>query len=610
MKFLVPGIICPLLVQAFSLESLTDTSEKYSCTWAIFLLFGAAIPVYTYCCSFLFKNYSTAQFTVFMLNLVMGAIVPLIIWVLRLITTSTRDVADSLMWPARLSPMFCFAFGIMNIANIETYRGAYGITRDLSPFDWLIAGADLTFLVLIAVFSLSALFLIEYLKNIQWIQNIVAAGDPGANAYRRDNNVEEMKVAASLADPQEVAVKVTGLRKVYGSLFSQVKVAIQEVSFTVPYQECFALLGVNGAGKTSVFRILTGEYSATEGDAFINGYSCVSEISKARYNIGYCPQFDALSELLTAREHLRLYARIKGIPSGLITQFVERQLNDMGLRKYEHTRAGNLSGGNKRKLAVAMATIGNPPVVFLDEPSAGMDPEARKNMWRVINRLKRQRCSIILTTHSMDEAEALCNTIGIMVAGRFRCYGTSTQIKNSYSKGYEIQLKVLSPTLDELQEKMARIAQFVQEDSVHSAELSQVLRVLGCEHLNGEIDEGGSGSHIKKELEENRQVESQTLLEWVCIETEGATVEHWLESTFRSAALLEHHGAQYTFNVEPSPGQSIGSIFGLVEEYKAELRIGDYSISQTTLEQVFNMFATELPLGSVRLSRSQVLPVN
>mmetsp|Transcript_26723 Transcript_26723/g.4761 ORF Transcript_26723/g.4761 Transcript_26723/m.4761 type:complete len:119 (+) Transcript_26723:479-835(+) len=117
----------------------------------------------------------------------------------------------------------------------------------------------------------------------------------------------------------------------------------------------------------------------------------------------------------------------------------------MGLEKYEKYRAGSLSGGNKRKLSVAMACIGNPPVVFLDEPSAGMDPEARKNMWGVINDIKAKRTSVILTTHSMDEAEALCDKIAIMVAGRMVCLGSSTHIKHKFGTGYELFLKVKHP---------------------------------------------------------------------------------------------------------------------------------------------------------------------
>jgi ATP-binding cassette subfamily A (ABC1) protein 3 len=139
---------------------------------------------------------------------------------------------------------------------------------------------------------------------------------------------------------------------------------------------------------------------------------------------------------------LELYARIKGVPKDRIEDFVMQKLFEMDLMKYEHVRAGTYSGGNKRKLSVAMACIGNPPVVFLDEPSAGMDPEARKKMWAVINDIKTKKTSIILTTHSMEEAEALCERIGIMVNGRFVCMGNATHIKHKFGKGYEFFLKV------------------------------------------------------------------------------------------------------------------------------------------------------------------------
>jgi ATP-binding cassette subfamily A (ABC1) protein 3 len=109
-----------------------------------------------------------------------------------------------------------------------------------------------------------------------------------------------------------------------------------------------------------------------------------------------------------------------------------------------NTRAGNLSGGNKRKLSVAMALIGNPPIVFLDEPSTGVDPQAKRFMWTIISKLSTQRknSAVVITTHSMEEAEALCTKMGIMVAGRFKCFGSSQHIKNKYGTGYEIEAKI------------------------------------------------------------------------------------------------------------------------------------------------------------------------
>jgi ATP-binding cassette subfamily A (ABC1) protein 3 len=119
----------------------------------------------------------------------------------------------------------------------------------------------------------------------------------------------------------------------------------------------------------------------------------------------------------------------------------------MDLTQYEHIPAGTYSGGNKRKLSVAIALIGNPQIVMLDEPSSGMDPGARRFMWDIISSIttQRQETSIILTTHSMDEAEALSTKLGIMVDGTFRCYGSIQHIKNKFGKGYELEIKIVVP---------------------------------------------------------------------------------------------------------------------------------------------------------------------
>ena len=132
-----------------------------------------------------------------------------------------------------------------------------------------------------------------------------------------------------------------------------------------------------------------------------------TDMKRIRYLIGYCPQFDALLDKLTAKQHLELYAAIKGIPSHLRERLIQEKLKQLNLTKFEHVQAGTYSGGNKRKLSVAIALLGNPPIVFLDEPSSGMDPEARRFMWSVVSKVSSQtkKSSIILTTHSMEEAE-------------------------------------------------------------------------------------------------------------------------------------------------------------------------------------------------------------
>jgi ATP-binding cassette subfamily A (ABC1) protein 3 len=128
---------------------------------------------------------------------------------------------------------------------------------------------------------------------------------------------------------------------------------------------------------------------------------------------------------LTAREHLELYAAIKGIPSNMREKLITEKIEQLNLTKYENVLAGTYSGGNKRKLSVAIALLGNPPIVFLDEPSSGMDPEARRFMWQVVSRITSgsKKSSVVLTTHSMEEAEALSTKLAIMVEGNVKCIG-------------------------------------------------------------------------------------------------------------------------------------------------------------------------------------------
>jgi ATP-binding cassette subfamily A (ABC1) protein 3 len=200
-------------------------------------------------------------------------------------------------------------------------------------------------------------------------------------------------------------------------LFRKPVLAVEKTSFGLEYGECFALLGINGAGKSTTFKALTCEIEPTAGQITINGFDAYKDFNQARRLIGYCPQYDAIFELVTVYEHLEYYARIKGIPVQFREKLIEKAIEDLNLTEHRNKPAGTLSGGNKRKLSVAMAIIGNPPIILLDEPSAGMDPEARRFMWRVVASIsqERKKSAVILTTHSMEEAEALSTKMGIMV---------------------------------------------------------------------------------------------------------------------------------------------------------------------------------------------------
>jgi len=414
LKYLFPAVINALLAMAMDATAIVENDKLKAC-WALFILYGLSVIPFVYLKSFLFKDYGTAQIASFFFNFGSGFIGGIAVSILRLIE-STRNIAKVLQWILRVLPTFAMTYGFMNLANRDAYDmlDKKRVPRD--AFDIELAGGDCLYLIITAVAFFILVFIIERLRNKQALSSILTRENSVPYVPKKlDSDVEREMKEIEKSDNKTYTIKVDKLRKVYALGGGKFKVAVDRLSFGVKNGECFALLGVNGAGKTTTFKILSGDYVQTNGKAYINGFEIPGEISQARKNIGYCPQFDSILELLTAKEHLNLYAAIKGIPVSMRERIVEKHLREMNLKQYENIPAGTYSGGNKRKLCVAIAMIGNPAVVFLDEPSTGMDPEARRFMWNVISRISRERkqSSIILTTHSMEEAEALATKMGI-----------------------------------------------------------------------------------------------------------------------------------------------------------------------------------------------------
>lgn len=207
--------------------------------------------------------------------------------------------------------------------------------------------------------------------------------------------------------------------------------------FSYPFRgECFGLLGVNGAGKTSTFKMLTGDETISSGEAWIRGQSLKTEMKEIYKSIGYCPQFDALLEDLTGRETLKIFALLRGIHPDHIERLSLKLATDFNYMQHIDKKVKEYSGGNKRKLSTSLALLGNPSVVYLDEPTTGMDPGAKRLLWEVMSKYRATGKSIILTSHSMEECEALCTRLTIMVNGEFKCLGSTQHLKNKFSKGY------------------------------------------------------------------------------------------------------------------------------------------------------------------------------
>ncbi|MED6111649.1 hypothetical protein PIB30_054151 [Stylosanthes scabra] len=217
--------------------------------------------------------------------------------------------------------------------------------------------------------------------------------------------------------------------------------AVRGLFLAVPQGECFGMLGPNGAGKTSFISMMIGRTKPTSGTAYVQGFDIRTDMNGLYTSMGVCPQHDLLWERLTGREHLLFYGRLKNLKGSVLTQAVEDSLKSLNLFNggVADKQAGKYSGGMKRRLSVAISLIGNPSIVYMDEPSTGLDPASRKRLWDVIKTAKKDR-PIILTTHSMEEAEALCDRLGIFVDGSLQCIGNPKELKARYGGSYVLTM--------------------------------------------------------------------------------------------------------------------------------------------------------------------------
>ena len=181
--------------------------------------------------------------------------------------------------------------------------------------------------------------------------------------------------------------------------------------------------------------MITGDETIDQGTIFIDSLELNSNMRSAQRQMGYCPQFDALLDLLTGEETLYMFARLRGVQEHLIPPIADALIDLLNLRKHAKKPVYAYSGGNKRKLSAAVALIGDPAIVFLDEPTTGMDPKARRHFWNAIAQFRDHGKPIILTSHSMEECEALCTRLAIMVNGRFKCIGSIQHLKSKFGAG-------------------------------------------------------------------------------------------------------------------------------------------------------------------------------
>ena len=240
----------------------------------------------------------------------------------------------------------------------------------------------------------------------------------------------------------EAAIQVQGLEKSYQELH-----VLRGVDFDVPRGSIFALLGSNGAGKTTVVKILSTLLKADAGAVTVNGFDVATQAANVRESISLTGQFAAVDEILSGRENLVLVAQLRHLknPGTIADDLLARfSLTDAAARK-----VSTYSGGMRRRLDIAMSLIGNPPIIFLDEPTTGLDPEARIEVWQVVKELTEQGTTVLLTTQYLDEAEQLADRIAILHQGRIIVNGTLAELKQLLPPA-KVEYVEKQPTLEEV----------------------------------------------------------------------------------------------------------------------------------------------------------------
>ncbi|XP_054168189.1 phospholipid-transporting ATPase ABCA1-like [Oppia nitens] len=486
----------------------------------LLFLFGWAMTTLVYLMEKLFNEASIAFMVIYCLALFIGIntmIMRLLIDVFKLIEVSPvfQSTFDRI---AIIFPPYALLSGLVDIHRNQLFADIFKLFDQdtyVNPFSMQMLGPYYITLAVEGIILFIVNLILEYFnfssyKTKQIIKSIV---------NNEDNDVAEERKKVHLNETNSDILKIVGLTKVFQSMFGK-RIAVDNVSFSVPRGECFGLLGVNGAGKTTLFRILTGQLKPTTGQAIINSKDIRKILSSNYQSLGYCPQADALDFVLTPYEHLTIYSHLRGIPTQHIPTIVNESLAKFQLMPHSQMPVLALSRGNRRKLCLAIAMLGNPQLALLDEPTSGLDPQSRRYIIQNIQNAVRDRRSVLLTSHSMEECDILCSRLAIMVNGRFKCIGSPQYLKHKFGSGYLITLRL------------------------HESE--------------------------------NNHSDAIT----------------FMNQYFPSCVLRAHHHTMLEFSL-PYNHIPLSTIFDNLQKGQQKLNLQDFSVSQTSLDQVFVSFANQ-----------------
>jgi ABC-type multidrug transport system ATPase subunit len=290
-----------------------------------------------------------------------------------------------------------------------------------------------------------------------------------------------------VSSQSEDFIHVQSLRKVYKG--RKDVVALDDIDFTIKRGEIIVMIGPNGAGKSTLINILSGAIEPTEGKVNILGGEETTRFKELQQYLGVCFQDNVIISLLSVREHLYLFGAFRGVPVEQIDEAVEFFGSQLQLTEMLDNRAGDLSGGQKRKLCIAMSLLGNPPLVIMDEPTAGVDVQARQLIWKMISSLK--NTTSIITSHALEEAEAVSSRLFIASSGKLPFCGTSTELRNEYKCGYILRINSKTGDLKPIKDLITSVV----PEATQSDERDDQMNLPVCDQV----------TTLLKELEEKKE---------------------------------------------------------------------------------------------------------
>ncbi|CAJ0943234.1 unnamed protein product, partial [Mesorhabditis belari] len=533
------------------------SSEQLHVIWLILAYFLATMAN-IYLLSSFFSSPSKANVLI-MIYQTLGAYGSL--FIVTTLYTFAKDISDRFSIPLQiLFPSFGLCWGIWScriMSNPESF------SADASAASTALENYHKTILILIVSGIVQFLVVFAYRSSLlryYWMR-LCCKYPKHYEPVTTDEDEEDVDVReerkllnqGNLSLKPKLILELNELTKKYGT-----NVAVNSLTFGVREGECFGLLGVNGAGKTTTFGLITGEIFANGGHVRLNGEE-IKEIKK----MGYCPQFDAFMTDLTGREVLSLLSALYGY------KYPDRKANSILkavlMEKHGDKQLKNCSGGQKRKISVGIALLADSSLVILDEPTAGIDPKAQREIWSLIGKFKKNKNSaVLLCSHSMNECEALCNKVGILVGGKLKALGTTQQLKTKYGNSYELTL--VYPTGEETQTDCGQSMRVSGMSGMRSGSTQRLVPPRMAELLASE-----ENIELQMKRVDERMVQERTTYHFP-----GAKI-------YREGI----HTNVYRFTVPRDDRDQWSTLWRKSERIAKETNAVNFSIAQNTLLQTF-----------------------